>query len=148
MALNLPCTFFVCESNIPCNNALIWSSERLQLIIEHLKSSVCTGFPSKIMYMMMSRSWPNGCYKSPNPINLSSLVIERRIVLITALFRLCLDYIIYLILFSGCLSFQVDYNEAIFLWHVDKKDFVLWIITSTTTLFLGIEIGVLVGVSI
>ncbi|KAG5237647.1 sulfate transporter [Salix suchowensis] len=42
----------------------------------------------------------------------------------------------------------VDYNEAIFLWHVDKKDFVLWIITSTTTLFLGIEIGVLVGVGV
>ncbi|KAB5544227.1 hypothetical protein DKX38_012339 [Salix brachista] len=40
----------------------------------------------------------------------------------------------------------VDYDEAMFLWHVDKKDFVLWIITSTTTLFLGIEIGVLVGV--
>lgn len=42
---------------------------------------------------------------------------------------------------------QVDYNEAIFLWHVDKKDFLLWAITSTMTLFLGIEIGVLVGVS-
>uniref|UniRef100_A0A2K1YXT9 STAS domain-containing protein n=1 Tax=Populus trichocarpa TaxID=3694 RepID=A0A2K1YXT9_POPTR len=42
----------------------------------------------------------------------------------------------------------VDYHEAIFLWHVDKKDFVLWIITSTTTLFLGIEIGVLVGVGV
>ncbi|XP_011021488.1 PREDICTED: sulfate transporter 4.1, chloroplastic-like isoform X2 [Populus euphratica] len=41
---------------------------------------------------------------------------------------------------------QVDYDEAIFLWRVDKKDFVLWLITSTTTLFLGIEIGVLVGV--
>ncbi|KAJ6350176.1 hypothetical protein OIU78_006365 [Salix suchowensis] len=40
----------------------------------------------------------------------------------------------------------VDYDEAMFLWHVDKKDFVLWIITSMTTLFLGIEIGVLVGV--
>ncbi|KAH9767879.1 Sulfate transporter 4.1 [Citrus sinensis] len=40
----------------------------------------------------------------------------------------------------------VDYDEAIFLWHVDKKDFLLWTITSITTLFLGIEIGVLVGV--
>ncbi|XP_068637279.1 probable sulfate transporter 4.2 [Aristolochia californica] len=40
----------------------------------------------------------------------------------------------------------VDYDEAIFLWRVDKKDFVLWTITSITTLFLGIEIGVLVGV--
>lgn len=40
----------------------------------------------------------------------------------------------------------VDYDEAIFLWRVDKKDFLLWTITSLTTLFLGIEIGVLVGV--
>lgn len=40
----------------------------------------------------------------------------------------------------------VDYDEAIFLWRVDKKDFLLWTITFITTLFLGIEIGVLVGV--
>ncbi|KAG8480438.1 hypothetical protein CXB51_025062 [Gossypium anomalum] len=42
----------------------------------------------------------------------------------------------------------VDYEEAIFLWRVDKKDFFLWTITTTTTLFLGIEIGVLVGVGV
>nr|XP_029120254.1 probable sulfate transporter 4.2 isoform X1 [Elaeis guineensis]XP_029120255.1 probable sulfate transporter 4.2 isoform X1 [Elaeis guineensis]XP_029120256.1 probable sulfate transporter 4.2 isoform X1 [Elaeis guineensis] len=41
----------------------------------------------------------------------------------------------------------VDYEEALFLWRVDKKDFLLWTITCITTLFLGIEIGVLVGVS-
>ncbi|XP_031484895.1 probable sulfate transporter 4.2 isoform X2 [Nymphaea colorata] len=40
----------------------------------------------------------------------------------------------------------VDYDEAIFLWHTDKKDFLLWTITCITTLFFGIEIGVLVGV--
>ncbi|GAB4836529.1 Sulfate transporter 4.1, chloroplastic [Ancistrocladus abbreviatus] len=42
----------------------------------------------------------------------------------------------------------VDYEEAILLWRIDKKDFVLWAITCTTTLFLGIEIGVLVGVGV
>lgn len=42
----------------------------------------------------------------------------------------------------------VDYEEAIFLWHVDKKDFLLWTITSATTLFFGIEIGVIVGVGV
>ncbi|KAL6977305.1 Sulfate transporter 4.1, chloroplastic [Sarracenia purpurea var. burkii] len=42
----------------------------------------------------------------------------------------------------------VDYDEAIFLWRVDKKDFLLWTITSATTLFFGIEIGVLVGVGV
>ncbi|KAF3790965.1 putative sulfate transporter 4-2 [Nymphaea thermarum] len=40
----------------------------------------------------------------------------------------------------------VDYDEAIFLWHTDQKDFLLWTITFLTTLFFGIEIGVLVGV--
>ncbi|KAL2230271.1 UNVERIFIED_CONTAM: Sulfate transporter 4.1, chloroplastic [Sesamum indicum] len=42
----------------------------------------------------------------------------------------------------------VDYDEATFLWHVDKRDFLLWTITCTVTLFLGIEIGVLVGVGV
>ncbi|XP_042398288.1 sulfate transporter 4.1, chloroplastic-like [Zingiber officinale] len=40
----------------------------------------------------------------------------------------------------------VDYEEAIFLWRVDKKDFSLWSITFIITLFFSIEIGVLVGV--
>ncbi|XP_040383396.1 sulfate transporter 4.1, chloroplastic-like [Oryza brachyantha] len=40
----------------------------------------------------------------------------------------------------------VDYEEAIFLWSIDKKDFFLWAITFITTLTFGIEIGVLVGV--
>ncbi|PPR89393.1 hypothetical protein GOBAR_AA31292 [Gossypium barbadense] len=39
----------------------------------------------------------------------------------------------------------VDYEEAIFLWPVSKKDFLLWTITAITTLFFGIEIGVLIG---
>lgn len=42
----------------------------------------------------------------------------------------------------------VDYDEAMFLWRVDKKDFLLWTITCITTLLLGIEIGVLVGVGV
>jgi MFS superfamily sulfate permease-like transporter len=41
---------------------------------------------------------------------------------------------------------QVDYDEAIFLWRVDKKDFLLWLAACFFTLFLGIEVGVLIGV--
>ncbi|XP_057785003.1 probable sulfate transporter 4.2 [Salvia miltiorrhiza] len=42
----------------------------------------------------------------------------------------------------------VDYDEATFLWRVDKRDFLLWTITFIFTLFLGIEIGVLLGVGV
>ncbi|KFK23391.1 hypothetical protein AALP_AAs69070U000100 [Arabis alpina] len=41
----------------------------------------------------------------------------------------------------------VDYERAIFLWRVDKIYFTLWTMTSSTTLFFGIEIEVLIGVS-
>ncbi|XP_010905703.1 sulfate transporter 4.1, chloroplastic isoform X2 [Elaeis guineensis] len=40
----------------------------------------------------------------------------------------------------------VDYEEALFLWRVDKKDFLLWTITCIATLIFGIEIGVVIGV--
>ncbi|KAG0594280.1 hypothetical protein M758_UG063900 [Ceratodon purpureus] len=39
-----------------------------------------------------------------------------------------------------------DYDEAIFFWRVDKKEFLLWLAASFFTLFLGIEVGVLIGV--
>ncbi|CAK9254958.1 unnamed protein product [Sphagnum jensenii] len=42
----------------------------------------------------------------------------------------------------------VDYEEAMFLWRVEKKDFLLWLAASIFTLFLGIEVGVLIGVGI
>ncbi len=48
---------------------------------------------------------------------------------------------------GGDSCFQVDYEEAMFLWRVEKKDFLLWLAASIFTLFLGIEVGVLIGVS-
>eukprot|EP00250_Pteridium_aquilinum_P010842 c19665_g1_i1 orf=603-2636(+) len=42
----------------------------------------------------------------------------------------------------------IDYEEPIFLWDVDKRDFLLWITSSVMTLFLGIEIGVLIAVGL
>lgn len=42
----------------------------------------------------------------------------------------------------------IDFEEPIFLWDVDKRDFLLWIASSVFTLFLGIEIGVLIAVGL
>lgn len=36
--------------------------------------------------------------------------------------------------------------KPFFLWRVDKKYFLLWTLTNTMTLLLGIEIGVLIEV--
>ncbi|CAM6114239.1 unnamed protein product [Calypogeia fissa] len=39
----------------------------------------------------------------------------------------------------------LDYDEAIFLWRVAKRDLFLWTATCLFTLFFGVEVGVLVG---
>eukprot|EP00897_Mesotaenium_endlicherianum_P001470 jgi/Mesen1/1350/ME000013S00843 len=41
----------------------------------------------------------------------------------------------------------VDFGEACFLWRVDKKDFLLWMAAFLGTLLAGIEVGVLIAVS-
>lgn len=42
----------------------------------------------------------------------------------------------------------VDYQEAINLWKIDKFDFVVWMISFFTTLFAGVEIGLLVAMGV
>jgi len=40
----------------------------------------------------------------------------------------------------------IDFKEALHLWHTDKTDFILFLLTATGTLLLGIEEGILIGV--
>ena len=42
----------------------------------------------------------------------------------------------------------LDYEEAIFLWKSDLRDFFIWTIALLGTLFLGVEIGLLIAVGI
>ena len=42
----------------------------------------------------------------------------------------------------------LDYPEAIFLWKSDLRDFFIWVIALLGTLFLGVEVGLLIAVGI
>ncbi|EOY18358.1 Sulfate transporter 4.1 isoform 1 [Theobroma cacao] len=77
----------------------------------------------------------------------TGIIMGCALLFLTPLFEYIPQCALAAIVISAVISL-VDYEEAIFLWRVDKKDFLLWTITSTTTLFLGIEIGVLVGVGV
>ncbi|KAF2295977.1 hypothetical protein GH714_035482 [Hevea brasiliensis] len=76
---------------------------------------------------------------------ITGIIIGCALLFLTPLFEYIPQCSLAAIVISAVMGL-VDYDEAIFLWRVDKKDFLLWTITSATTLFLGIEIGVLVGV--
>ncbi|KAF5794786.1 putative SLC26A/SulP transporter, STAS domain superfamily [Helianthus annuus] len=73
------------------------------------------------------------------------LIICSALLFMTPLFEYIPQCALAAIVVSAVIGL-VDYEEAIFLWRVDKKDFFLWTVTCATTLFFGIEIGVLVGV--
>ncbi|XVE99466.1 hypothetical protein REPUB_Repub03eG0200600 [Reevesia pubescens] len=77
----------------------------------------------------------------------TGIIMGCALLFLTPLFEYIPQCALAAIVVSAVISL-VDYEEAIFLWRVDKKDFLLWTITTTTTLFLGIEIGVLVGVGV
>ncbi|XP_038992099.1 probable sulfate transporter 4.2 [Hibiscus syriacus] len=78
---------------------------------------------------------------------IAGIIMCCALMFLTPLFEYIPQCALAAIVISAVISL-VDYEEAIFLWRVDKKDFLLWTITATTTLFLGIEIGVLVGVGV
>ncbi|KAJ4871859.1 putative sulfate transporter 4.2 [Raphanus sativus] len=77
----------------------------------------------------------------------TGIIIGCSLLFLTPVFKYIPQCALAAIVISA-VSGLVDYEGAIFLWRVDKRDFTLWTITSTTTLFFGIEIGVLVGVTV
>ncbi|XP_074276240.1 putative sulfate transporter 4.2 [Silene latifolia] len=78
---------------------------------------------------------------------ITGIIIGCALLFLTPLFEEIPQCALAAIVISAVMGL-VDYEEAIMLWRVDKKDFTLWIITFASTLFLGIEIGVLVGVGV
>ncbi|XP_052188214.1 sulfate transporter 4.1, chloroplastic-like isoform X2 [Diospyros lotus] len=75
------------------------------------------------------------------------IIVGCALLFMTPLFKYIPQCALAAIVISAVIGL-VDYDEAIFLWRVDKKDFLLWSITSATTLFFGIEIGVIIGVGV
>ncbi|KAL9226094.1 hypothetical protein vseg_001944 [Gypsophila vaccaria] len=78
---------------------------------------------------------------------ITGIIIGCALMFLTPLFEEIPQCALAAIVISAVMGL-VDYEEAMLLWRVDKKDFSLWIITFASTLFLGIEIGVLIGVGV
>ncbi|PIA43605.1 hypothetical protein AQUCO_01900182v1 [Aquilegia coerulea] len=74
-------------------------------------------------------------------------VLEDAATVLRVWFTRMLISVIFIIFFLCRQTLLVDYDEAIFLWRVNRKDFFPWTITFIAHYFLAFEIGVLVGVS-
>ncbi|KAJ6432728.1 hypothetical protein OIU84_019885 [Salix udensis] len=122
------------------------SQELFGLGLANILGSLFSAYPSTGSFSRSAVNNDSGAKTGLSGI-VAGTVMGCSLLFLTSLFENIPQCALAAIVISAVMGL-VDYNEAIFLWHVDKKDFVLWIITSTTTLFLGIEIGVLVGVGV
>lgn len=73
------------------------------------------------------------------------ILISGALLFLTPIFTDIPDCSLAAIVISAVIGL-LDYDEAIFLWRVAKRDLLLWTITCLVTLFFGIEVGVPVGV--
>ncbi|KFK25587.1 hypothetical protein AALP_AA8G134000 [Arabis alpina] len=120
------------------------NSELFGLGVANILGSFFSAYPATGSF---SRSAVNNESEAKTGLSglITGIIIGCSLLFLTPMFKYIPQCALAAIVISA-VSGLVDYDEAIFLWRVDKRDFTLWIITSTTTLFLGIEIGVLVGV--
>ncbi|KAJ6902036.1 sulfate transporter 4.1 [Populus alba x Populus x berolinensis] len=120
------------------------SQELFGLGLANIMGSLFSAYPSTGSFSRSAVNNESGAKTGLSGV-VAGIIMCCSLLFLTPLFEYIPQCALAAIVISAVMGL-VDYDEAIFLWHVDKKDFVLWIITSTTTLFLGIEIGVLVGV--
>ncbi|KAL0717066.1 hypothetical protein Bca4012_066388 [Brassica carinata] len=120
------------------------NSELFGLGVANIFGSLFSAYPTTGSF---SRSAVNSESEAKTGLSglVTGIIIGCSLLFLTPVFKYIPQCALAAIVISA-VSGLVDYEGAIFLWRVDKRDFTLWTITSTTTLFFGIEIGVLVGV--
>lgn len=78
---------------------------------------------------------------------ISALLIAATLLLLTPLFYYMPQAVLAAIVMVA-VSGLFDFKEALHLWHTDRKDLGLMLLTFISTLALGIEEGILVGVAV
>ncbi|CAJ2669381.1 unnamed protein product [Trifolium pratense] len=120
------------------------NQELFGLGVSNVLGSFFSAYPTTGSFSRSAVNHESGAKSGVSGI-VSGIIITCALLFLTPLFESIPQSALAAIVISAVIGL-VDYDEAIFLWRVDKKDFLLWTITSSMTLFLGIEIGVLVGV--
>ncbi|KAG9145329.1 hypothetical protein Leryth_008266 [Lithospermum erythrorhizon] len=122
------------------------NQELFGLGVANIAGSFFSAYPSTGSFSRSAVNHEGGAKTGLSGI-IMGIIMTCSLLFLTPLFEFIPQSALAAIVISAVIGL-VDYDEAIFLWHVDKRDFLLWTITCASTLFLGIEIGVLVGVGV
>ncbi|KAK9154227.1 hypothetical protein Sjap_001707 [Stephania japonica] len=119
------------------------NQELFGLGVANICGSFFSAYPSTGSFSRSAVNHESGAKTGLSGI-VMGIIMTCALLFLTPLFREIPQCALAAIVISAVMGL-VDYDEAIFLWRVNKKDFLLWTITAITTLFFGIEIGVIVG---
>ncbi|XP_022139098.1 sulfate transporter 4.1, chloroplastic-like isoform X2 [Momordica charantia] len=119
------------------------NQELFGLGVSNVVGSFFSAYPTTGSFSRSAVSHESGAKTGLSQI-VTGMVMGGALLFLTPLFKYIPQCALAAIVISAVITL-VDYDEAIFLWRIDKKDFLLWVITAISTLFLGIEIGVLIG---
>ncbi|KAG7033023.1 Sulfate transporter 4.1, chloroplastic, partial [Cucurbita argyrosperma subsp. argyrosperma] len=122
------------------------NQELFGLGVSNVVGSFFSAYPTTGSFSRSAVNHESGAKTSLSQI-VTGIVMGGALLFLTPLFEHIPQCALAAIVISAVITL-VDYDEAIFLWRINKKDFLLWVITAITTLFLGIEIGVLIGVGV
>lgn len=76
---------------------------------------------------------------------ISAFLILITLLFLTPLFEFLPNAILAAVIMVAVVGL-IDYKEAIHLWHSNRSDFAMWMVTFLATLFIGIEQGIGLGV--
>jgi sulfate transporter 4 len=77
----------------------------------------------------------------------TATVVGFTLLLFTPLFEKLPTSVLGAIVITGVMGL-IDYDEARYLYHVYKVDFAVWVIACLGTMFLGVEIGLGIAVTV
>lgn len=120
--------------------------ELLALGIANLVGAAFSGYPVTGSF---SRSAVNDSTGSRSQLSglVTAVMMFLTLLFLTPLFYYLPKFVLAAIVMSSVIPL-VAYQEAIKLWRVERKDFLLWVVAFLGTLFLGVLAGILMAVGL
>ena len=119
------------------------SQELIALGMANIAGAFCSGYPAAGIFPQTAIAFESGS-KTP----FQNIVVTLVIVIVLACLKEPLQYIPKSVLAAivevACMSL-VEVHQFIHAWKVDRKDFLVMIITAMATFFVELEIGLMVG---
>lgn len=122
------------------------NQELIALGLANIFGSFFKAFPTTSSFSRSAINYETGS-KTQFSALISVLVVVVTLLFLTPIFYYLPKTVLAAIIIVAILKL-IKFNEAVFLWKTNKFDFYLMLATFTATLFLGIEYGIIVGVSL